>query len=110
MNSFDLLVELATKARTELLDEKPGEIAATVSKAEEIEAAELLQTMKSKGVALTAGKDEMMGRVSAGDAESRLPEAESIEEEVVMESVEDMELEMYAKKRQKAALPKVISF
>lgn len=107
MNSFELLVEMATQARTELLDEKPAEVVVTSLKTEEIEAAELLQTMKKKGVALMGRKDEDMGRASAGDVEARLPEGESIEEEVVIESIEDMEFEIDAKKNQKAALPKV---
>ncbi|XP_033627405.1 histone-lysine N-methyltransferase SETD1A-like [Asterias rubens] len=106
MNSFELLVEMATQARTELLDEKPAEVVVTSLKTEEIEAAELLQTLKKKGVAAIGRMDGDIGRTSARDAEARLPEGEFMEEEVVMESIEDMEFEIDSKKNRKATLPK----
>ncbi|XP_022102155.1 histone-lysine N-methyltransferase SETD1A-like [Acanthaster planci] len=107
LNSFEMLVELATKARTELLEDAPKEVAKeTMESSKEMEAAELLQTMKNKGLQLTPSKEDGIRRQSAGGRDAEHLEMENIEEEVVMESVEDMELEIGAKKGQKAALPK----
>ncbi|XP_038055486.1 histone-lysine N-methyltransferase SETD1B-A-like isoform X2 [Patiria miniata] len=94
LDSFEMLVELATKARSELLEDVPNVSGETDTSSE-----------KNKG--LPSAQEAIKKGTVEGSQDAKLPELlESIEEEVVMESVEDMEMQIGAKKATKAALPK----